>query len=287
MRQSVLIVNPYSTKVSEERLAAVQAALPSSVTTVRTRAPGDATELARELDGTVAAIYVFSGDGTFNEVLNGVSGRTPLGFLPGGGTSVLSRALGLPRDPALAAARLTGARTRRIALGRVNGRRFGFAAGIGLDAELVRGVDRLGRRADGRRPGDLAFGRTAVGLLARKRFRLEPALELEGLGRAAFLFAANCTPYTYAGPLGLRFAPAAEFEGGLDVFAPERLGPASAPLLAWWALGRGARHVRAHDVDRLVVRCDRPMALQIDGEDLGDVDGAVLEAERDAVTVLY
>lgn len=286
MRTSVLIVNPSSTRVTEERLAAVEAALPRTVTTIRTLAPGDATRLAQELDGTVEAIYVFSGDGTFNEVLNGVTGRTPLGFLPGGGTSVLPRALGLPRDPARAAARLTTARSRRIALGRVNGRRFGFSAGLGLDAELVRAVDRLGRRADGRRPGDLAFGRTAVGLLARRRFRLEPTIELEGVGRAAFVLAANCMPYTYAGPIGLRFAPSAAFEGGLDVFAPERLGPGSVPLLAWWSLGRGTRHVRAHDTDRLVLRCDTPTALQVDGEDLGDVDEAVLEAERDAVTVL-
>ena len=48
-------------------------------------------------------------------------------------------------------------RTRRIGLGRVNGRRFGFSAGLGLDAELVRRVDQLGRSPDGRRPGDIAF----------------------------------------------------------------------------------------------------------------------------------
>ena len=42
----------------------------------------------------------------------------------------------------------------------------------------------------------------------------------------------------------------------------------------------------AHDLDRLLVRCDRPLPLQVDGEDLGDVTEAVFEAERDAVTVL-
>jgi diacylglycerol kinase family enzyme len=44
--------------------------------------------------------------------------------------------------------------------------------------------------------------------------------------------------------------------------------------------------ITAHDLDRLVVRCDRPMPMQVDGEDLGDVETAVFEAERDAVTVL-
>ena len=46
------------------------------------------------------------------------------------------------------------------------------------------------------------------------------------------------------------------------------------------------RALAAHDLDRIVVRCDRPLPLQVDGEDAGDVVEAVYEAERDAVTVL-
>ena len=49
----------------------------------------------------------------------------------------------------------------------------------------------------------------------------------------------------------------------------------------------GASGVLAgHDLDRIEVRCDVPLPLQADGEDLGDVREAVFEAERDAVTVL-
>ncbi len=73
----------------------------------------------------------------------------PFGFLPGGGTSVLPRALGLPRDPIAAAravaAALAEGRTRRISLGAVAGRRFCFSAGIGFDAEAVRRLNALGR----------------------------------------------------------------------------------------------------------------------------------------------
>jgi diacylglycerol kinase family enzyme len=47
-----------------------------------------------------------------------------------------------------------------------------------------------------------------------------------------------------------------------------------------------AEIIYAHDVDRIEVRCDAPMALQADGEDLGDVTEFVCEAERDAVSVL-
>ena len=91
---AVLIVNPRASKVSEEVVERVLAALPAGVEVLRTGAAGDATALAREREGSAEAIYVLGGDGTYNEVLNGVTRPVPLGFLPGGGTSVLPRALG-------------------------------------------------------------------------------------------------------------------------------------------------------------------------------------------------
>ena len=94
----LLIVNPFASGVDSHRLAAVQAALPAATDVVLTHAAGEGTLLAREARA-VDAIYVLGGDGTYNEVLNGIERDVPLGFLPGGGTSVLPRALGLPRDP--------------------------------------------------------------------------------------------------------------------------------------------------------------------------------------------
>jgi len=283
-----LVVNPMASRVSDESVARVEAVLPHPVRTLRTVRPGEATEIARELEGSVEAIVAFGGDGTFNEVLNGVRDQTPLGFVPGGGTSVLPRALGLPREAEAAAARIAAGSTRRISLGRVDGRRFGFNAGVGLDAELVRAVDLLGRAPDGRRPGDRAFAGAAARLVLGRQGRFEPVLEVEGLGRAAFALVANCSPYTYLGRLGLRVAREASFDCGLDLVAPVRLTPWSLPRFALAAYrGAGDRGVRrAHDLDRLVVRCDVPLPLQVDGEDLGDVGGAVFEAERNAVTVL-
>lgn len=288
--RALLIVNPYASGVDERRLGDVVAAL-GGPDVVRTGAAGEATGLAREAVGQVGAIHVWGGDGTFNEVLNGVDGATPLGLVPGGGTSVLPRALGLPRDPVRAAERIARGRPRTIGLGRAGGRRFGFNAGVGLDAELVRRVDALGRRADGRRPGDAAFAWTAARLLAERRGRFEPVLELEGLGRAAFALVANCRPYTYVGPLGLPVAPEASFDAGLDVVAPVRVRARSLPRLARYAVrGRGQVRARdvlyAHDLARLVVRCDVPMPLQLDGEDLGDVTEVAFEDEPAAVTVL-
>lgn len=285
----VLIVNPFASGVNERRLAAVQAALPRGTETVLTQAHGDAIEIAREWSARAEAIYVFSGDGTYNEVINGVTGDVAVGFVPGGGTSVLPRALGLPRDPVRSAELIASGRPRRISLGLINGRRFAFNAGVGFDAELVRKVDAMGRRPDGKRPGDLRFALTVMKTLAEHRLRYDPSLEIDGLGRAAFVLIANCSPYTYAGRLGLRIAPDASFEGGLDVVAPREVRMRAIPRLATQAVrgGHGSRGViTGHDLDRIELRCDRPMPVQVDGEDIGDIVEAEILAQRDALTVL-
>jgi diacylglycerol kinase family enzyme len=292
----VLLANPFATQVTDEGIAAVERELrrAGEVETVLTRRQGHATELATDACRRRSeAIVVFSGDGVFNEALNGLHADVPIGFLPGGGTSVLPRALGVPNEPAAAAAQVAGAirerRTRRITLGTVNGRRFSFAAGVGLDAEAVRRVDDMGRSSDGRRPGDLAFARAVVGAIASNRGHLDPSLDVVGFGRAAFAFVANGSPYTYAKGIALPLVPDAEFELGLDIVAPVRIRRRS---LVWTAYALLRGHPRAadvlvgHDLDRIEIVCDSPLALHADGEDLGDVERAVFEAERGAVSVL-
>jgi diacylglycerol kinase family enzyme len=292
----VLIANPFASRVSEDRLAAVERELArvAELSIVMTEHPRHATELASEAcRGGCDAIVVFSGDGGFNEALNGLEGDVPIGFLPGGGASVLSRALGLPADPVAAAKQLAEAieqrRTRRIAVGRVNGRRFAFSAGIGLDAEAVRRVDEMGRAHDGRRPGDLAFVLAILRTLAAHGGHIEPSLEVKGLGRAAFAFVANAAPYTYAKRVPLPIAPQADFELGLDVVAPVRVRRRSLVRTAYSVLAgrpREGRVLYGHDLDRIEIVCDHPMPLHADGEDLGDVEEALFEAERGAVAVL-
>jgi diacylglycerol kinase family enzyme len=285
----LLIVNPYASGVTDVRVERVRAAL-GDVELEQTLRPGHATELAR-MAGDAEAVYVFSGDGGFNEVLNGIGADTPVGFIPGGGASVLPRALGLPANPVEAAERLVAGKARRISLGRVNGRRFGFAAGVGLDAEAVRRLDALGRTREHGRAGNVRFAWEVTRMITEHRARFEPALEVLGRGRAAFAFVANCDPYTYAGPVPLRVAPEARFELGLDLVAPRVVSPASIPRLVTYALrGRGQTTagdvLYAHDVDRIELVCDYPLPLQVDGEDLGDVTSALFEAEREAVLVL-
>jgi diacylglycerol kinase family enzyme len=297
MRDAVLIVNPFASGVSAAGLRAVQDTLARSVSlrTVLTEGPGHATELARAACTEADVLFVFAGDGGFNEALNGLDGVHPIGLVPGGGTSVLPRALGIAARPVAAAEQLLEAlhegRARRISVGRVNGRRFGFSAGIGLDAELVRRMDELGRTEDGRRPGDLRFAWTLIRLLAEENWRLSPALEVSGLGRAAFALVANGDPYTYVGRIPLHVAPEARFELGLDVVGSRDLRPgALARYVTYVVTGRGQSTapdvLYGHDLDAFEVVCDAPTPLQVDGEDLGDVERAVFETERDAISVL-
>jgi diacylglycerol kinase family enzyme len=196
----------------------------------------------------------------------------------------------LPREPAAAARRLAVAlrtgHTRRISVGRVNGRRFGFSAAIGFPAEIVRRVDERGRE-DGRRPPDRTYALTVARALLERRGRMEPGLEVDGES-AAFALVANGDPYTYLARLPLRFVPDARFEDGLDLVAPRRLRARAIPRLTAGALlgRRPADAVYRHDFDRIEIGSSVPQPLQVDGEDLGDVTEAVFECERGALTVL-
>ena len=286
----VLIVNPFASGVSERRLASVQAALPAGTETVLTQARGDATDVAAEWSPRAEAIYVFSGDGTYNEVINGLRADIPVGFVPG---RWHQRAAARARSPAgpgpcgrpdRAAARHGASRSA----GSTAACSRSTPASGSTQSSSVASTPRVaGRTASG--PATSRSAWTVVRALVDHRFRYESALEVEGLGRAAFALIANCSPYTYAGALGLRFVPGASFEGGLDIVAPIEVRPRAVPRLATQALrGRpGADDVLVgHDLDRIVIRCDVPMPVQVDGEDIGDVEEAEIVAVRDALTVL-
>jgi diacylglycerol kinase family enzyme len=292
----ILIVNPYSSGVTRPQVEQVEAALRRTARVERrqTEARGHATELAADAADSADAIVVFAGDGTYNEAVNGAAGRVPFGFVPGGGASVFPRALGLSRNPVAAAEAIAVAlaegRTRSIALGSVNGRRFLFSAGVGLDGEAVRRVDGRGRSADGRRASNMVFALTVARSLVEQRLHLEPQLDIEGHGRAAFVFVANGRPYTYAGRVPFTLLRDAEFEEGLDFVAPREVRPMAVPRL-FVRMVRGTTAadptvLAGHDLDTLMVRCDTPLPLQADGEDLGDVTEASFTAERNALTVL-
>jgi diacylglycerol kinase family enzyme len=293
--RAVVISNPVASRVTPavERRAVTALDPFAAIDLVRTERPLHAGELADEaIAGGADAVLVLAGDGTLNEVLNAVGDRVPVGVLPGGGTSVLARCLGLPRRLEAAAtqtgAALAAGRSRHVSLGILNGRRFAFAAGIGLDAEVVRRVDAYGRPG-GRRRGDGTFVLELLKLVLQDRYR-EPRATLRAEGRSercALVIAANMHPWSYFGPLPLRAAPRAQAEAGIDILAPARLGRREAPRAARYLLLDGAPAYREipgfayfHDLSDARVVCDEPLPAEVDGDDIGDVVEAVLGVDR-------
>ncbi len=287
MKRALLVSNPVASGIDPAIEGRILRELKGlvEVELVHTERPMHAAELARQgADAGFDAIVVAAGDGTVNEVLNGIGDRLPVGVLPCGGTSVLARAMGVSRDPVAAAgqvgAALVAARMRWLRLGVLNGRRFSFAAGIGLDAEIVRRVDARGR-AGGRRPGDAAFAYELTRVVFSRTYR-RPLLTLEAAGataRAVSVIAANIHPWTYVGRIAVQVAPRAEPEAGFDIVAPRQLRRRDVPRFVRYlvfsgrhALGNGVPEILyLHDLAAARVVCDRPLPAQVDGDDIGDV----------------
>ncbi len=148
-RRMLLIINPYATSMTPHIRTLVLYALQAryEVDAVDTQTRGHAIELCREAaDEGYDVVVSLGGDGTVNEVANGLAGSsTPLTCLPGGATNVLCKMLGIPGDIVGATAHLLNLadawRPFKIDLARVNGHHFTFSGGLGLDAAVVKSVD--------------------------------------------------------------------------------------------------------------------------------------------------
>ena len=144
-RNAALIHNPlagqaiWRSRRSLDHVVELLAAYGLTTQLIQTTGPGSATVLARE---QVAAgrdlIIVCGGDGTVNEVVNGMAGsQVPLALLPAGTGNALAKELELPWDPWRAAEYIPQGIVRRIALGRAGERYFISLAGAGADASMV------------------------------------------------------------------------------------------------------------------------------------------------------
>jgi diacylglycerol kinase family enzyme len=174
---------------------------------VQTQARGHATSLARQAvtDG-LDLVVALGGDGTVNEVVNGlladgpIAGLPALAVVPGGNANVFARALGLPASPVEATGLLldalrTGQR-RSVSLGQADDRWFTFCAGLGLDAEVVRRVE--AKRAGGAKATPALFVREGVTQFFLHGRRSEPAITVHADGASpsgsAWRWSATATP---------------------------------------------------------------------------------------------
>jgi diacylglycerol kinase family enzyme len=306
--RALLIINPRATSMTGRDAGLVVRALGSrlDLATRQTQYRGHAGKLAADsaADG-YDLVITFSGDGTVNEVVNGLmrgpgeAERPALAPIPGGGANVFARTLGLPADPAGAVQRILSAAEagmrRTIGLGLAGERYFTFSAGLGVDAEVVADVDR--RRASGRHASTLLYMRTALRRYYTATDRRRPALSLLAPGQPPVtgLFmgvVTNSSPWTYVGSRPVRPAPHTDFNSGLDLFALRRLRT----LTTLAALGHmlhlgdqlpsGRDVVSAAALPELTFRADRPIAFHIDGEYLGETEDVAFRFVPDALCVV-
>jgi diacylglycerol kinase family enzyme len=297
-----LVVNPNATRFAARRRDEVVRLLAArhKLEVHHTTHPGHATELTRRaLADGCEALLVMGGDGTINEVVNGLAGAAvPLGLVGGGKTNVLVRALGLPNDTAKAAARLlelleSGER-RLLSLGTAGGRRFTFSAGLGLDGAIVREVER--RRRAQQLYGDPVWVAAGLKTLFLGYDRENPHLRVHtGAGKAAltgfFALVSNGDPFTYLGRRPFRPTPLATWEGGLDVLIGQTMSAAAitralSGMLSPRSRASYPKFPVLHDERSFVLESDVPLAFQLDGEYLGDHTRVDFRVEERALVVV-
>jgi diacylglycerol kinase (ATP) len=244
----------------------------------QTERPGEATELARQArDEGLDAVLVVGGDGTINEVINGLAqSPTALGVLPGGTGNVWAKELGLPtRSPRhllplvdSVKALVPGA-TRRIDLGRANDRYFLQWTGLGLDAEVTYAMEPRTRRQ--RRLGALAYvvaGVTTAANMGGTRSRIW--IDEELVYRRSILIVIS-NSQLYGGRY--RIATDARLDDGLldiDVFAGTGFGSAVRTALGV-ITGLHVHDPRhsCHQGCAIRIETERSMAIHVDGEPHG------------------
>ena len=316
---ALLIVNPHATATTQLRRDVITHALASQMDleVVETRYRGHAGTLARKAasDG-FQLVLTLGGDGTVNEAVHGLlRARRPdtdpaFAPVPGGNANVFTRALGLPADPVDATGRILEAlragRDRRVGLGCASpnpaspvpaspDRYFTFNAGMGLDAEVVRAIE--GLRAHGRTLTPGLYLRTALRQFYGVTDRRHPALALEREGQSPIgdLFLgiiSNTSPWTFLGRRPVNPSPGAGFDTGLDIFALQRMrtiGTLNALRQMFAERSeppRGRHVVSLHDQPAFTLRSDRPVALQVDGEYVGEHESVTFRAVPRALRVI-
>jgi diacylglycerol kinase family enzyme len=265
-------------------------------------------EIGRQArDGGYDIVVAFGGDGTLNEVVNGLAGTdVPVSVLPGGSTNVVCRTLGIPNDVVDATEHLIGIaddfNPRKIDLGRCNGRHFVFACGVGLDATVVKRVDahpRLKARAR-----QWYYTWAAVSSFYRDYLRSPVKLELELKGEkfhGVTVIAQNSDPFTYFANIPIRICEDIGLDDGtISLAILERAAQRDMLPIATRVLSRRlstSKHrqiTEFDDVTDAMVRSlstdeagnVRPLPVQVDGDYIGEHTEMRFSVSPRALTVV-
>jgi diacylglycerol kinase family enzyme len=326
--RALLVVNPAATTTSARVRDVISTALASDLKleVATTEYRGHARDLARRAaeGGEVQLVVSLGGDGTVNEIVNGLLHHGPdpdalprLAVVPGGSTNVFARALGLPNDAVEATGALLDAlragSSRTVGLGRASGtpgtedegvpaRWFTFCAGLGFDAGVVGRVEQ--QRELGKRSTHALYLRQVA-----RQFMGDPhrrhgtiTLELPASGSAEdtgpveglmTAIICNTSPWTYLGNRPVYASPEASFDTALDVLGVTKMSALSGTRYAAQLLRstpergpRGKHTVSLHDLTDFTLHSQAPLPFQVDGDHLGLRTSATFTGVRRALRVI-
>ena len=321
--RALLVVNPKATTTSARTRDVLTHALRSDLKleVAHTQYRGHARDLARQAaeDGAVDLVVALGGDGTVNEVVNGLLAHGPgervprLAVVPGGSTNVFARALGLPNHPVEATGALLDAlehrRERPIGLGKamtegLPDRCFTFTAGLGFDAGVVGRVEEQ-RRAGRKSTHALYVGQALRHYVTEREHRRAGQVTLEIPGRAptsglVLTIVSNTSPWTFLGNRPVYPSPLASFDTDLDVFGITRMTAFGTARTVRQILrshtpssddaapsAPGGKHVVSyHDVRHFTLVSQEPAPFQVDGDHLGDRSRVSFTGVRRALRVI-
>lgn len=317
----LLIANPNSTTQHDGLFRRIIPTLRGveglRLTTRFTHRPGHAEELVAQLTRSeYDAVIAVGGDGTVNEVINGLLGpvreaRDPgevpaLAVIPTGSANVFARALGFPADPIAAAEGLAESlqlhAVRTIALGTWGEDRwFAVNAGFGIDADVIEGVERVRHRGAAATP--LRYLRVAV--RAWQRIHASPpSIDAQGeCGNGAefsqrglpLVVASNTNPWTFLGPMPVVTNPHNSFDKGIGLFCVEDIRGLGGVAAMAHLIGFGhskaltrwfdRRTITIDDVASVQLTCSDDQRFQVDGEYVDRFRSVHLGAKENALEV--
>ncbi|MFE0628905.1 diacylglycerol/lipid kinase family protein [Streptomyces sp. NPDC058864] len=320
--RALLVVNPAATTTSARTRDVLAHALASDLKleVAATEYRGHARDLARQAaeGGEIELVVALGGDGTVNEVVNGLlhngpdpEGLPKLAVVPGGSTNVFARALGLPNDAVEATGALLDAlrerSSRTVGLGLVSGtpgtedegvpaRWFTFCAGLGFDAGVVGRVEQ--QREHGKRSTHALYIRQVMRQFLAEPNRRNGTITLERPGEdpvtdLVLTLVCNTAPWTYLGNRPIYASPRASFDTALDVLGLSRLSTAAVARYATQLLrstperGPEGKHATSlHDLTDFTLHSQAPLPFQVDGDHLGLRMSATFTGVRRALRVI-
>jgi diacylglycerol kinase family enzyme len=320
--RALLVVNPAATTTSARVREVIGTALSSDLKleVATTEYRGHARDLARRAaeGGAVKLVVSLGGDGTVNEIVNGLLHHGPdpealpkLAVVPGGSTNVFARALGLPNDAVEATGALLDAlragSSRTVGLGLAAGtpgtedegvpsRWFTFCAGFGFDAGVIGRVEQ--QRELGKRSTPTLYLRQVARQFVADPHRRRGTITLERpdeepVAGLTMSIICNTAPWTYIGTRPVYASPEASFDTALDLLGVSKMSAMSGTRYATQLLRstpergpRGKHTLSLHDLTDFTLHSQAPLPFQVDGDHLGLRSSVTFTGVRRALRVI-